>query len=245
MSNTTMATSSETSTSRCPYCGNEYPMLKIPGLFGREGRAIRSTYCGCEGEVAAEREAERRRLQTELTEAWRRTNVPETFWNVKPDFEPLRYLDEGRWLFYHGPKGTGKSTAAAKVLKAYVRRHQERGYVSARFIDLPEWLASMRRNWGTLEEEGYQRAAGVKLLVLDDIGKGKPTEWAMERLFRLVNDRYVHMKTTIITSQYDAGSLAARCTVNDDIETADAMVSRIMQMSHAIPMRGPDLRLTT
>lgn len=46
-------------------------------------------------------------------------------------------------------------------------------------------------------EEGYQRAAGVKLLALDDI------------------------------------------------ETAGAMVSRIMQMSHAMPMRGPDLRLTT
>lgn len=235
----------ETSTSKCPYCGNEYPMIEIPPLLkGAKPMKIRSSYCGCEGELSAEREANRRKLQTELTKAWRRTNIPEEFWGVMPDFKSLEFLNGESWIYFYGPKGTGKTTAAASVLKAYVRQNQKNGYVSAKFIDLPSWLASMRRDWGSLEEDGYQRAAGVNLLVLDDLGKGKPTDWAMERLFRLINDRYNHHRPTIITSQYNLMELGVRCAVNDDVETAEAVVSRIIKRSVPKLLDGPDKRLS-
>lgn len=238
----TTETSSETSASRCPHCGREYPIIRIPGLFGRDGRAIRSTHCGCDGERMAEEEEARRELQTQLTTAWHGTGVPEEFWDVSPDFDRLGMVGPEQWLYMHGPKGTGKTTAACRVLKAFVRKYQSDGHVSARFVDLPDWLASMRR-WGDAEEDAYQRAAGVRMLVLDDLGKGKPTDWAMERVFRLINDRYKHRRPTIITSQYDLGTLGQRCAINGDIETAEGMVSRIGKRGMDIRFDGPDLRL--
>ena len=229
------------SDSKCPYCGKEYPLLRVRGLFGKDGRAIRSTRCGCDGEAEAERAAYVARRRVELGDAWAKTNVPRLFKGVTPDKDGLRLI-ESRGIYISGPRGTGKTARACSILKAYVARNQEGGYVSAKFISLPDWLASMRRDWGSQEEDAYQRAAGVKLLVLDDIGKGKPTAWAMERLFRLVDDRYANMRRTIYTSQYSLAELGRRCAVDGDIETAEAMVSRIYQTCEGIELSGPDLR---
>ena len=185
--------------------------------------------------------AERRRLmQADLVRAWRGTGVPKRFRSVQPDMEGLEGLGEG--LYMTGPKGTGKTTAACRILKAYVRENQRDGWVSARFLSVPDWLASMRGVWGDQEEEAFQTASRCRLLVLDDIGKGKPTEWAIERLFRLVDDRYNGSRATIFTSQYDLGELGERCTVNGDAETADAMVSRIFETCKGVTFDGDDLR---
>lgn len=231
--------------SRCPYCGKEYPKITIPRLFGEGGRAIYTTHCGCDGEMEAEHAEYVKARQRELAEAWHKTGAPKMFWDVAPDYDSLEKINEGKWLYLYGPRGTGKTYRGCRILKAYVARAQKNGYASARFIDLTDWFASMRRDWGSQEEDAYQRAAGVRLLLLDDLGKGKPTEWAMERLFRLVKDRHKDLKPTIITSQYNLDMLAKRCSVNGDYETVDAMVSRIYQRSESMKFDGPDLRVSS
>lgn len=233
---------STTTDETCPYCGNPYPLVTIPPLFGVPARQVRSRTCGCEGEAAALNAAYRKSIQGDLVRAWHGTGVPERFRDVKPDHDGLSELEFHGGLYMTGPKGTGKTTAACRILKAYVRKHQNGGWVSARFLSVPDWLASMRGVWGDREEEAFQSASRCKLLVLDDIGKGKPTEWAMERLFRLVDDRYNGVRATIFTSQYDLGELGERCTVNGDAETADAMVSRIFETCKGVTFDGEDYR---
>lgn len=231
-----------TTDSRCPYCGNPYPTITIPAFLGVPERQIRSAECGCDGEREAMETARRRAVQADLVRAWRGTGVPRRFWDVTPDRDGLAETEFSGGLYMTGPKGTGKTTAACRILKAYVRENQRGGWVSARFMSVPDWLASMRGQWGKGEEEGFQRAAVCKFLVLDDIGKGKPTEWAMERLFRLVDDRYNNARPTVFTSQYDLGELGERCAANGDAETADAMVSRIFETCRGVTFDGPDLR---
>jgi DNA replication protein DnaC len=181
-------------------------------------------------------------MQSDLVSAWHNTGVPKRFYEVQPDRDGLAELEFSGGLYLTGPKGTGKTTAACRILKAYVRENQSNGWVSARFLSVPDWLGSMRGVWGDQEEEAFQRASRCRLLVLDDIGKGKPTEWAIERLFRLVDDRYNGARPTIFTSQYDLGELGERCTVNGDAETADAMVSRIYESCKGVVFDGEDLR---
>lgn len=230
-----------TSDSRCPYCGKEYESITIPSLHGR-GKVIYRRECLCEGAREAARAEHRRMMAQDLTRAWRATGVPERFWQVQPDADGLAELDFHQGLYLSGPMGTGKTTQACRILKAYVRREQRDGWVSAKFMSVPDWLASMRGFWGDIEEDRFQRAAGCKLLVLDDIGKGKPTAWAVEKLFRLVDNRYNHAKPTIFTSNYDLGELGERYTVEGDHETADAMVSRMVEMCKGMSFDGPDLR---
>jgi predicted ATPase len=230
-----------TSDSRCPYCGREYETYTIAGYKGRPLTIRRE--CGCQGAKEAAKAEYVRVRGAELTKAWRGTGVPERFWQVQPDSDGLAELDSHQGLYLSGPMGTGKTTKACRILKAYVRREQRDGWVSARFMSVPDWLASMRGQWGDVEEDRYQRAAGCKLLVLDDIGKGKPTAWSVEKLFRLVDSRYNSTKPTIFTSNYDLGDLGERYAVDGDHETADAMVSRMVEMCKGICFDGPDLRM--
>lgn len=227
----------------CPYCGKPYPTIKIPSLFGAGSKTIQSAVCGCEGERAHESEEARRRLQADLTRAWHKTGVPKRYWDVQPDHDGLSDMEAAGGMYMTGRKGTGKTTKACEILKAYVRREQRDGWVSARFMSVPDWLASLRGRWGEQEEEGYQRAAVSKLLVLDDIGKGNPTGWAIERLFRLIDERYNQMRPTIYTSQYNLGDLSDRLTIEGDLETADAIVSRIHETCKGVRFDGPDLRI--
>lgn len=232
-----------TTTARtCPHCGRPYPTVTIPAFLGIPERRVQAMECGCEGERAESMAVQRRLIQQDLTRAWHGTGVPKRFRDVRPDYDGLKGMGFSGGLYLTGPKGTGKTTAACRILKAYVREHQRSGWVSARFVSVPDWLGSMRGVWGTQEEEAFQSAARCQLLVLDDIGKGKPTEWAIERLFRLVDDRYNGARPTIFTSQYDLGELGERCTVNGDSETADAMVSRIFETCTGLTFDGPDLR---
>lgn len=226
----------------CPYCGKPYPTIIVPAFLGIPERKIQSSECGCEGEAEAKNAERRKSMQADLIRAWHGTGVPKRFQSVQPDRDGLAELEFAGGMYLFGPKGTGKTTAACRVLKAYVREHQANGWVSARFVSVPDWLASMRGVWGNQEEEAFQRASRCRLLVLDDIGKGKPTGWAIERLFRLVDSRYNSARPTIYTSQYDLGELGERCTVDGDTETADAMVSRIYETCKGMAFDGPDLR---
>lgn len=231
-----------TTAKTCPYCGKPYPTVTIPALWNIPERTVQSRECGCEGERTALHAEYRRAMQSDLVSAWHNTGVPKRFYEVQPDRDGLAELEFSGGLYLTGPKGTGKTTAACRILKAYVRENQSSGWVSARFLSVPDWLGSMRGVWGDQEEEAFQRASRCRLLVLDDIGKGKPTEWAIERLFRLVDDRYNGARPTIFTSQYDLGELGERCTVNGDAETADAMVSRIYESCKGVVFDGEDLR---
>ena len=231
-----------TTTAKCPYCGKPYPMVTIPPMLGVPARKVQGRVCGCEGEQSAMNAAHRREVQGDLIRAWHGTGVPKRFRDVMPDRDGMAELEFSGGIYMFGPKGTGKTTAACRILKAYVRKNQRDGWVSARFVSVPDWLASMRGVWGDREEEAFQRASRCKLLVLDDIGKGKPTGWAIERLFRLVDSRYNSARPTIYTSQYALGELGERCTVDGDTETADAMVSRIYETCKGLTFDGPDLR---
>ena len=232
-----------TTSRTCPYCGKPYPTIQIPSLFGAKCMTIPSATCGCEGERLHEAEEARRKLQADLTRAWRGTGVPKRYLGVTTDRDGLAEMEAAGGMYLTGGRGTGKTTKACEILKAYVRREQRDGWVSARFVSVPDWLASLRGRWGEQEERGYQRAAGSRLLVLDDIGKGNPTGWAIERLFRLIDERYNQMRPTIYTSQYNLGDLSDRLTIDGDLETADAIVSRIHETCRGVRFDGQDYRM--
>lgn len=228
----------------CPYCGKEYPIIDIPSPF-KGGRPLRipSNKCGCEGETMADADEERRREEQSFQDAWEKCGVPDEYKDVEPNFKALDNLN-GLSLYAHGDFGTGKTTMAAGILKAFVMRDHKDGYAPARFLTAYDWLASMRTsNWG-LEENAFQRAAGIKFLVFDDIGKGKQTDWAVERIARLVDIRTSNGRQTIYTSNYSIGALGDRCRESGDDVSAGAMVSRLSSKKVLVlTMNGIDHRL--
>lgn len=84
--------------------------------------------------------------------------------------------------------------------------------------------------------------SNVELLIIDDLGKENPSEWVVEKLYYIINQRYENLKPTIITSNFDLSSLADRLTVKNNKSTAEAIISRLSEMCVGVDMNFKDHR---
>lgn len=203
-------------------------------------------------------------MQTRLHEAWCKCGAPARYLDVPQHFEDIQRIREylevsgndlwadiasGTGLYLWGPIGTGKTYAACSILKAHVPKLMARygAYAYCRFVSSVQWLDSIQETYHNRDsaEDAFQRAAGTRLLVFDDIGKatGKMNAWTVARLYRLIDERYSSNLPTIFTSQYPLDNLAQRLVVEGDTETAEAIVSRIYGVCQRISFHGEDQRI--
>lgn len=122
-------------------------------------------------------------------EAWRRaTRFVEAFPAV----------DKGLLLF--GPHGVGKTHLAVGILKEVIRTKGARGF----FFETRELLRLVRETFNRGNEDTEMDVLApvldADLLVLDDLGAEKTSEWVQETLGLVVNTRYNARRATIFTS---------------------------------------------
>lgn len=121
----------------------------------------------------------------------------------QPTAERIRAMwdSTNRWLLLTGPVGVGKSGIAVSLLNERLARHQ-----GGLFVVAPALLQRIRATYGD-DEDGSESAVmdaliQTPLLVLDDVGKVKLTEWGQEKLYTLVSERFSAKRRTIVTSNY-------------------------------------------
>jgi DNA replication protein DnaC len=147
----------------------------------------------------------------------------------------------GRGLFLDGAPGVGKTHLAVAVLKAIVEKSAAR----ALFYDTRDLLRVIRSTYDpsirTTELEVLRPVMTVDLLVLDDLGAEKTSEWVEETMNLIVNTRYNERRVTIFTSNYldipddtDSNSLLFRI--------GHRMRSRLHEMCDFLEMDGADYR---
>ncbi len=149
-----------------------------------------------------------------------------------------------RGLLWSGPCGVGKTHLAVAVLKALV---EEKG-VTGRFVDESELLRRLQFSYGPdspdTEREVLLPLMNVELLVWDDLGTGRPTDWVRETVGMVLNHRYTNKRPTLMTTNWplqrgprDPGSVQ---TLEERIGTR--LYSRILEMCEIVPVEGPDAR---
>lgn len=108
----------------------------------------------------------------------------------------------GSGLFLEGQPGVGKTHVAVAVLKDVIERTGARGL----FYDIRDLLRIIRSTYDpairTTEVEVLRPVMRADLLVLDDLGAEKTSEWVEETMNLIVNTRYNERRTTIFTSNY-------------------------------------------
>jgi hypothetical protein len=72
-------------------------------------------------------------------------------------------------------------------------------------------------------------------LILDDIGTEKPSEWAQQNIFLIIDRRYETLRQTIFTSNLSLDELSERL--------GDRITSRIAEMCKVIELKGKDRRI--
>lgn len=150
---------------------------------------------------------------------------------------------EKNGLLITGPMGTGKTHLAAAIANQLM----EHGVpvVFATMIDLLAKIKTSFERHGTItsEDEIMRLYKTTDLLIIDDIGKEQPTEWALAKIYQIINARYEDYKPMIITSNYTTDELIKRMTPpSGDNRTAAATVDRILEMTYTVPLAGQSWR---
>lgn len=86
--------------------------------------------------------------------------------------------------------------------------------------------------------------SSVDLLVIDDFGKEKPTEWVLEKLFLIVNNRYNNYLPIVITTNYNRNQLRERLCINKNYSIVDSIISRLYEMCGGIEIKDDDHRMS-
>ena len=109
------------------------------------------------------------------------------------------HLDGGRGVWFDGPVGTGKTSLAILVAKA--AKDAGRSYA---VYPVPRLLAEIKRTFDRDSGDNYlaffRRLCSVDLLVLDDLGAEKQTEWVLEQLYSIVNERWQDRRSIVVTT---------------------------------------------
>jgi DNA replication protein DnaC len=102
------------------------------------------------------------------------------------------------WILLQGGYGCGKTHLAAAVANFAVSLG-----VPTLFITVPDLLDSLRFAYNDPDasfEERFDEIRRSPLLVLDDFGTQNTTPWAQEKLFQIINYRYVNRLATLVTT---------------------------------------------
>jgi DNA replication protein DnaC len=146
-----------------------------------------------------------------------------------------------RGLLLEGQPGVGKTHLAVAVLKMVIERTGAYGL----FYDTRDLLRVIRSTYDpsirTTELEILRPVMRADLLVLDDLGAEKTSEWVEETMNLIVNTRYNERRMTLFTSNYldipeddDPNSLLFRI--------GHRMRSRLHEMCEFVQMDGADYR---
>jgi DNA replication protein DnaC len=136
------------------------------------------------------------------------------------------------WLLMQGSFGCGKTHLAASIANEAASLG-----IPTLFLTVPDLLDSLRASFDSEDvsfEDRFDQIRRAALLVLDDFGTQSTTEWAREKLFQILNYRYINRLPTVLTTNLALDELDGRIRsrLNDS-----ALVRQVM--IHAPDYRHP------
>ena len=137
-------------------------------------------------------------------------------------------------LMLIGPVGTGKTHLAIAIARKLMKK--QIGYY---YVNMPKLLAQIRSAMGSNSGESQdflKELISVNLLIIDDIGAERITDWVREQFYLLINGRYEAALPTIVTTNESMEELEERI--------GHRVISRLIEMCRGIVLDGPDYRWT-
>lgn len=214
----------------CPSCGDT-------GVI--PGNAV--LFCGCE--VGQERETLHRRAVA--WDALMPRRVRDYRLDTAPDRDAARRVrdwlagdpwDTGTNLVLMGKPGTGKTGLGIAALHV---AHMAGRRVCA--VNVVEWLDLMRPTNDParqeLAETTLRKAERATVLLLDDLGADKPSDWVRERVYAIVDHRHNRMLPTVVTTNLPRADLNAAY--------GERTIDRVFMASVNVAMAGENLRRVT
>lgn len=112
------------------------------------------------------------------------------------------------WLLLMGGYGTGKTHLAASIANQVVQLGASTLFLTV--PDLLDWLRFSYESEDSTLEERLDEIRNIQLLVLDDLGTQNATPWAGEKLYQIINYRYVNKLPLVVTTNLSLNEIDGR-----------------------------------
>jgi DNA replication protein DnaC len=151
-------------------------------------------------------------------------------------------LGAGRGMWLMGSTGTGKTTLGMLIAKTALGLGR-----SVAIYFTPKLLTQIRQTYQATDSEDaydafFRRLTSVDLLYLDDLGSERHTDWVVEQLYALVNERYENSRSVLVTSNAEDDVDRGQRQLEDQIGART--VSRLVEIcGDPLPLFGPDRRV--
>ncbi len=237
----------------CHRCGASTPPKDVPIIGWRQ-----QDFCDKCAEIIAEerekKETEARRkmtMETYLAQSGIMRGILAQMTFEKFDPQPAGRAHEiakeyaekfgketTRGLLFYGRAGSGKTHLACAITRYIIEQKR----IQVKFTRIVDLLAEIRKTFDENEQyrtenesELIHRYTSVPLLVIDDLGAEKTTDWVRQILYQIIDERWLEQKPLIITSNLNLDEIEARFE--------ERIASRIGGMCQLIETKPYDHRL--
>lgn len=176
--------------------------------------------------------------------------IPKRYHNVSYETDISENIKEilkkqiraGNGIYFYGEPGVGKTYTVCAIAKGILKNG-----IDVMFLNTGDFLEKIRNEFdrkGSYDEGDdyipgiFEEVMNFKgIIIFDDIGAEKTSDWVRERLYLIINKKYEDMIPMIFTSNCDLEILSARL--------GDRITSRIRGMTCIIRKNGEDRRLSS
>ncbi|MDD3939815.1 MAG: ATP-binding protein [Tissierellia bacterium] len=138
-------------------------------------------------------------------------------------------------LIFHGNVGTGKTYLAACIANKIIEDYQ----IRVKMRNIPQIINDIEKGGFDIDKNDYYRKlSSVSLLILDDFGIERNTEYVNEMVYQIINTRYESKKPTIISTNIPLGLIMEG---SNDIDK-ERIYSRLREMCIPVKIAGKDIR---
>ena len=145
-----------------------------------------------------------------------------------------------RGLLFMGTCGVGKTHLSVAILRGLV----EKGIPSL-FYEFGSLLKAIQNSYNPISQTSELKVLApvfeAEVLVLDELGASKPTDWVRDTMMQIINTRYNDRKLTIFTTNYLDGRRAERDETLED-RIGVRLRSRLFEMCKTVMIEGDDYR---
>ena len=139
-------------------------------------------------------------------------------------------------LIIMGESGVGKTHLAASIANKLIEN--DKIVLMGRLTTLLDMIKETFKDNTKSENELIELYSNVDMIIIDDLGTEKISNWALEKLYTIIENRNENRLPIIITTRFDKQGLIERFSQSQDEQLVDAIISKLYQMCYGLTLKS-------